>query len=248
MASSKPNQDLFQVQLSTRGVIRLMGLRRKPLMELRASFKCQAAQKGETITVGLQLPTFEVLDQHTPTAVFTKIAEVSRQRTSAKSAAGNVFDLSLRTSPGETSVTIRTRPINLAYNRGWVAELIKLFRPPPDVSEALMKRAVDNIGTATAAAGEVLKQMVKLHADLEIASPRIFVPLTESVDHGFLILDPGTLSLKGGTLPSDPSSSAWDLRLSDIGSSLPSCKDESMEASGQLIDPFAVSGTTYHPP
>lgn len=204
------------------------------------------------MTVGLQLPEFEVLDQYTPTALFNKIAEVAHSRittasgsstaaSSKEASSTNVFDLSLRTSPGDTSVTIRTRPLNIVYNRHWVAELTKLFRPPPEISEALMKKAVANMSAAGAVAGQALQQVSGLHTDLEIAAPRILIPVHESMDSGYLILDPGTLSLKGGSLPSDPSSSAWDLRLSDIGSSLPSCVRESLESSGQLIEPFTVA-------
>jgi hypothetical protein len=105
-------------------------------------------------------------------------------------------------------------------------------------------QAVDNLSSATDLASQAIGH-VGLQADIEIAAPRIVVPVDESRDRGFLLLDTGRLYFKGGTAPNDPKASEWTLRLTDIQSKLP-LRKAAWEArpdslSDQLIDPFEVS-------
>ena len=149
-----------------------------------------------------------------------------------------MFDLSFESSPRSTAVRIRTRPLDMVYNRGWLAQLLKVIKPSPEVVEALALQASSNLAVATAAASNAMEKVRSvsegsrqpvcltardgrkkvweqrpdrlitwlcppfltqggmLLADIEIAAPRIFVPLAESEDRGFLLLDTGHLSFK----------------------------------------------------
>lgn len=240
---------LFRVCLRTRTVLSVYAARRAPLLELSSALALEAAQTGDTLSASLRLPEFNLKDLYTPTALFSHIAKAGEHAVGTAATGGesssssDIFFLALETSPRATSVRIRTRPLDLAYNKGWLARVLAL-RPPPEVTEALAQRAVQNLNAATAVAASALAQST-LRADIEIAAPRIFVPLAESEDRGFLLLDTGHLSFKGGTFGDDPGASQWDLRLSRIQSQLLLRKADWLlgrlaAGEGQLIEPFEI--------
>ena len=240
----KADTELFRVHLRTTGVLSLYAKHRAPLLELTSSLDVEVKQKGDTFSAAMRLPHFELKDLYTPHALFSHIAKAGDEGRVVAADNQNIFDLAFVTSPQSTSVKIRTRPLDLVYNKGWLAQVLKL-QPPPDVAEALAQRAVENMTLATAAVASDMLGKVSLVADIEIAAPRIFIPLAEAEDKGFLLLDTGHLSFKGGTLPGDPTSSSWDLKLSQIQSKLLRRKGEwkrgtLAEGEGQLIEPFEI--------
>lgn len=222
----KADTELFSFRLRTTSIITLFAKRSAPLLELTSSLDLEARQKGDTFSAAVRLPTFALQDLYTDQALFSHIAKAGDHTggrgegldANPSGESRHIFDLSFITSPKSTSVRIRTRPLDLVYNRGWLAQVLLILRPSPDLAEALAQQAVENIAKATAVVTSDVLGKVGLVADIEIAAPRIFVPLAETVDKGFLLLDTGHLAFKGGTKAGDPSSSEWELRLSRIQS------------------------------
>ena len=60
-----------------------------------------------------------------------------------------------------------------------------------------------------------------MHVQVDIAAPKVIVPLATAQDIGFLLLDCGHMVLKGGTelaghTPRPDRALMWDITLSDI--------------------------------
>jgi len=230
--------ELFRVNMSSKGTLRLFGRDRRCLLESTSAFNLQASQRGDSIAATFNLADFAILDRFTPTAVFENIVRAGGNSDES------IFDLRVVIEPQLTSVWVRTRPLDIAYVPSWVAKLLQLFHPPEGLREALVDRAATNFTQARAYAKENLAGSA-LQADIEISAPRIFVPVSESKDYGFLLLDTGRLCIKGGTAPEDTKVMVWDVKLSDIQSKLPRKKGDWViqenDSSSQLIEPFSIS-------
>jgi hypothetical protein len=135
-APLRPDFELFRVSLSSAVSLHL-GRRKAPLMTLDSRFSLNASKKGDVITAGWQLAQFAIQDYFTRTALFTNVVQ------SMGSAEVAIVDAGVTLSPSLTVVTVKTQPLQIVYNRGWVAELIKVFKPPPEVTSALVQTVRD---------------------------------------------------------------------------------------------------------
>ena len=236
-SSSGKDFELFRITMTSKGTLRLFGRDNRCLLESTSAFNLQANQKGETMSAAFQLAEFAIIDRYTPTALFENIVKVGGDTKES------IVDLRVVMEPQANTIRMRTRPLDIAYIPSWVVKLLKLFNPPEGLKEALVDRAANNITQARAFARENLAGTA-LRVDVEISAPRIFVPVSESRDFGFLLLDTGRLSIKGGTAPDDNKVMMYDIKLSDIQSKVPKRKsDWVVQQAGsisQLIEPFSI--------
>lgn len=230
--------ELFQVSMVATGGVRLYGNGRVSLLEARNSFQVLAKQKGEALGVRFILDELFIKDLYTPTPVFNQILGPEGEEKDS------ILDVNFSTDGHRTDLLVKSRPLIIAYNRGWVGSLLQVFRPPPGYSEALAEVAAQNLTAARDVAKNALKDRV-LNIDMDIAAPKLYIPIKESEDKGFLLLDNGHLTFKGCTITDDPGASKWDLKVSNIQSKMPPTKKSWLEHpdkyQGQIIEPFGIS-------
>lgn len=238
-ADVKPDFELARITMSSTGCFRLYGKDRHALLELNSAFDLNASKTGDSLIAAFHLGEFSIQDKFTPTPVFPYVVRAGGDNKE------KIVDLRLSMEPKATTLRMRTRPVEIAYVPSWVAKLLQLFQPPEGLTEALVNQAAENLTHARALAKDSLTQSA-LRVDIVISAPRIFVPVAPSRDFGFLLLDTGRLSVKGGSSPEDPNM-IWDIRLSDIQSKLARKKAdwllEQENSRFQLIEPFEIGAS-----
>ena len=127
--------------------------------------------------------------------------------------------------------------INLA-RRDALDAVLSIFRARPAEAEAAMSNATKGLKAAQRKTKELAKLSISI--SLDIAAPRIVLPVSSARDDGFVHLDMGHMQFEGGSV--DGGGSVYRAELSDINVRLPAKKARLLERgkADALIEPFKI--------
>ena len=232
----------WDVEIVSAGSLYLFSFGRVPLMESNARFTLEACQVKDDISATFMVNEVNVHDKFTQNALFNSILGLKKVSSSLSKdshsqgvtprtsfsdrirdkAGNNLLCINVFLAPKLTSLEMLTNPVDIIYNQQFVSEILSLFEPPKEITEALTAAAVENLSTAATIAQESFQDNItKLEVKIEIDGPRIIIPVLDQKDCGLLCLDTGKLIVCGGTNTENKTQSEWHVSLTDVQSKLP---------------------------
>ena len=117
--------------------------------------------------------------------------------------------------------------------------VLSVFSARPAEAEAVMSNATKGLEAAQRKTKELAKLSVSV--SLDIAAPRVVLPVSSARDDGFVHLDMGHMLVEGGSV--DGGGSVYRAELSDMNVRLPAKKARLLERGNAdaLIKPFKIN-------
>ncbi|KAG5176382.1 hypothetical protein JKP88DRAFT_265414 [Tribonema minus] len=251
-----PEYAEYRLVLTADGIMHIAGRGNLPLVDASAAFTAGGAlEHSGKITAEFQLSSLEVVDRYTPNALFNKLVRIQDEEGDASLGSPNlepkpegydpktIVKTFMTIAKHETSLRLKALPLILVYNREVVALLLGLVKGRTEELTAAAGDVYTQLEQARAQAQALLQKTNVLRIEVDVAAPKVIVPLASSRDIGYLHLDCGQLKARGGTeldghIRPDRKP-MWDVSLSDISLSLPSSKRDRGQQDA-LVEPFGI--------
>eukprot|EP00752_Nemacystus_decipiens_P006311 g5691.t1 len=134
-------------------------------------------------------------------------------------------------------VAVCALPTDVAYNREAVVAVASVFSARPAETEAAMSSATKGLEVAQQKTKELAG--LSISVSLDVAAPRIVVPVSSSRDDGFVLLDMGHMQVEGGS--ADGGAMEYRAELSDVNVRLPAKKALLIKGTGDaIVEPFKI--------
>lgn len=115
--------------------------------------------------------------------------------------------------------------------------MVSVFSARPAETEAAMSSATKGLEVAQRKTKELAA--LSISVSLDVAAPRIVVPVSSSNDDGFVLLDMGHMQIEGGS--ADGGAMAYRAELSDVNVRLPAKKALLIKGTGDaIVEPFKI--------
>eukprot|EP00903_Cladosiphon_okamuranus_P017946 g16513.t1 len=138
-------------------------------------------------------------------------------------------------------IAVCALPTDVAYNREAVDAVVSIFSARPAETEAAMSSATKGLEAAQKKTKELAG--LSISVSLDVAAPKIIVPVSSSRDNGFVLLDMGHMQVDGGTVKGG--AMEYRAELSDVNVRLPAKKALLVNGTGDaVVEPFKIKVNT----
>ncbi|CAM9455743.1 unnamed protein product [Ectocarpus sp. 4 AP-2014] len=136
-------------------------------------------------------------------------------------------------------VDICALPTDVAYNREVVDAVVSVFSARPAETKAAMSKATKGLEVAQEKTKKELPRL-SVSISLDVAAPRVVVPVSSSLDAGFVLLDMGHMLVEGGSV--EGGAMAYRAELSDMNVRFPAERSLLLVRSeiDAVIEPFKI--------
>ncbi|CAM9617791.1 unnamed protein product, partial [Ectocarpus fasciculatus] len=135
------------------------------------------------------------------------------------------------------AVAVCALPTDVAYNREAVDAVVSVFSTRPAETQAAKSSASKGLEAAQQKTKELATLAITI--SLDVAAPRVVVPVSSSRDSGFVLLDMGHMLVAGGTV--DGGGMAYTAELSDMNVRLPAKKALLVKGTEDaVVEPFKI--------
>lgn len=115
--------------------------------------------------------------------------------------------------------------------------MVTVFSTRPAEADAAMSNATKGFAAAQAKSKELVGLAITI--SLDVAAPRVVVPVSSSRDEGFVLLDMGHVLVQGGTV--EGGAMEYTAELSDMNVRLPAKKVLMIKGTGDaVVEPFKI--------
>ncbi|KAF4605212.1 hypothetical protein EYR40_003995 [Pleurotus pulmonarius] len=179
------------------------------------NFRATGIQRPDNIEASVALGNFSVYDYTAPGTLYSQIVQVKGAQSDEKSNASkpgseeeSFFFFKFEKNPlnerADNAITLRLRPMEIVYNRGYIEAIYKFFKPPAsqlESVEALLNAASENLEAFRTQSRAVLEYALETSKTLDIqvdmSAPIIIIPesiTTTRCKH--LIVDAGHIAIE----------------------------------------------------
>ncbi|CAM9838681.1 unnamed protein product, partial [Ectocarpus fasciculatus] len=136
-------------------------------------------------------------------------------------------------------VDICALPTDVAYNREVLDAVVSVFSARPAETKAAMSNATKGLEAAQEKTKKELPRL-SVSISLDVAAPRVVVPVSSSLDAGFVLLDMGHMLVEGGSV--EGGAMAYRAELSDMNVRFPAERSLLLVRSEMdaVIEPFKI--------